>query len=203
MQKLSTVDIINYFLSLTDMDSGEGISNLKLQKIMYYAQALHLALFDQELFEDKIEAWKYGPVISDMYHEFKIYKDNPLPSNALDQSLYSTEIREYLNEIYNTYSQCSGWKLRDLTHIINSPWNLVYKNKTSTLEIPNALMKRFYEVIISIGIESNNLKSLKEKIAFCYSVEETALENPDLPIDFIAGCLSNNGVRFHSLDNNE
>ena len=60
---MHTVDqIANYFLSLSDPEIGDGISNLKLQKLCYYAQGFYLAQHDTPLFEDTIEAWQHGPV---------------------------------------------------------------------------------------------------------------------------------------------
>jgi uncharacterized phage-associated protein len=202
MKKLSAIDIANYFLSLTDLDSGEGISNLKLQKIMYYAQALHLALFDKVLFEDNIEAWPHGPVISNIYHDCKIYKNNPIPSAQIDISLYPPKIQNYLNQIYYTYGQYSAWILRDLTHIKNTPWDLVYENNSSSVEIPTELMKNFYRTLILIEEESNKISSLQDKIEFCLNVEKNALSNPDLPLDFIASSLIANdqSKKINSLD---
>jgi uncharacterized phage-associated protein len=66
---LSCHDVAKYFLSLTDEDAGDLISNLKLQKLVYYAQGFHLALYDELLFEETIEAWTHGPVIPEMKQE--------------------------------------------------------------------------------------------------------------------------------------
>jgi len=53
---ISVDEVAKYFLSLTDEEAGDFFSNLKLQKLVYYAQGFHLALFDRPLFADNIEA---------------------------------------------------------------------------------------------------------------------------------------------------
>jgi uncharacterized phage-associated protein len=55
-------EVANYFIRRAH-DSGEFISNLKLQKLLYYSQAWHLAIFDRRLFPERFQAWVHGPVI--------------------------------------------------------------------------------------------------------------------------------------------
>lgn len=63
---LTANDIAKYFLALSNNEeSGELISNLKLQKLLHYAQGFYLALYDQPLFHEPIEAWAHGAVIPD------------------------------------------------------------------------------------------------------------------------------------------
>jgi uncharacterized phage-associated protein len=61
--RYSAFDIAQYFLWKAQESNQELLSNMKLQKLVYYAQGLHLALNDAPLFKGKIEAWTYGPVV--------------------------------------------------------------------------------------------------------------------------------------------
>ncbi|MBF0497087.1 MAG: SocA family protein [Deltaproteobacteria bacterium] len=115
-------DIAKYFLALKDEDAGDLISNLKLQKLVYYAQGFHLALYDKPLFLEPIEAWTHGPVVPELYHAYKQYGDGDIPiPKGLDFTLYDKSTTEHLNEVYSTFGQFSAWKLRNLTHI-EPPW---------------------------------------------------------------------------------
>ena len=67
----NVLDIAKYFLYLDNTNEGDGVSNLKLQKLVYYAQGYYSAIFDNPLFSNEISAWTHGPVISDLYHEYK------------------------------------------------------------------------------------------------------------------------------------
>ena len=114
---LSCFDIARYFLALTDEESGDFISNLKLQKLVYYAQGFYLALHGKPLFSETIEAWMHGPVIPELYHLYKEYGSGPIPKPLdVDFSRYDIEVKTLLDEIYVTYGQYSAWKLRELTH---------------------------------------------------------------------------------------
>ena len=68
---LTCHDVANYFLALVDEDAGDTISNMKLQKLVYYAQGFYLALYGKPLFPERIEAWDQGPVIPELYRRFE------------------------------------------------------------------------------------------------------------------------------------
>lgn len=63
-------DVADYFIWLAN-DSGSFISNLKLQKLVYYAQAWYLAIYGQSLFDEDFEAWVHGPIIPSLYQKYK------------------------------------------------------------------------------------------------------------------------------------
>jgi uncharacterized phage-associated protein len=114
---LTCFNIAKYFLVKTDEDCGDLISNLKLQKLVYYAQGFHLALFDKPLFEEKIEAWAHGPVIPALYREYKQFGSKAIPiPDDLDLSIYDQQTKDLLDEVYAVFGQFSAWKLRNMTH---------------------------------------------------------------------------------------
>lgn len=115
------LDVATYFLSLADETAGDLISNLKLNKLLYYAQGFHLARFDEALFEEPIEAWTHGPVVPAVYHVFKAYGSGPIPIPSGAEIVLDEQTREHLNEIYNVFGQFSAWKLRNMTHD-EPPW---------------------------------------------------------------------------------
>ncbi|MBW4552995.1 MAG: DUF4065 domain-containing protein [Aphanocapsa sp. GSE-SYN-MK-11-07L] len=125
---LGCQDVAKYFLSLTDEDSGDLISNLKLQKLVYYAQGFHLALYDEPLFEERIEAWTHGPVVPDLYSAYKHLGLNAIPRPTdLDFSVYDERTRELLDEVYQVHGQFSAWKLCNMTHD-EPPWKNAIAN---------------------------------------------------------------------------
>lgn len=63
------------------LGDAEPITNLKLQKLLYYAQGVFSALTGEFLFEEDFVAWEHGPVIESIYHEFKGYGRDPIPYN--------------------------------------------------------------------------------------------------------------------------
>ena len=73
------IDVARYVINYSQ-EIGSPVSNLKLQKILYFIQGIYLSTLDKPCFSDDIEAWGFGPVISDVYHEFKGFGSNDIPT---------------------------------------------------------------------------------------------------------------------------
>lgn len=80
-------DVAKYFLSLQGNDAGDAISNMKLQKLLYYAQGFALALLDKPLFDEDFEAWAHGPVLRCIYNKYK-NDSNPCACSLFAEKLY-------------------------------------------------------------------------------------------------------------------
>ncbi|MDR0864778.1 MAG: DUF4065 domain-containing protein [Candidatus Symbiothrix sp.] len=121
--------------SCTDKELGDMISNLKLQKMLYYVQGFHLAFFDKPLFEDEIVAWQYGPVVPDMYRKFAQFGSSPLfvPENT-KIVYFDDDSEDIFQEVIEGYGQFSATRLMKMTHN-EPPWrtteinHVVSKNK--------------------------------------------------------------------------
>jgi uncharacterized phage-associated protein len=136
-------DIAKYFVSLVDEDAGDSLSNLKLQKLLYYAQGAHLAFYGKPLFAEKIKKWEHGPVVPQVYHEYKQFGANSIPVESVDLSKYSSQIREILDEVNSVYGQFTASKLRTMTHN-EPPWRDANMNG----EISHDSMKQFFKTLV-------------------------------------------------------
>lgn len=138
--------IAKWFLARNkyDVDMGigdESISNLKLQKLLYYAQGCVLAITGDPLFNDEIQAWEHGPVVPDIYHQYKEFGRNDIEfDNDFDRSAISPQINDILEEVYNEFGQYSAWKLRNMTHD-ETPWQETLKNNP----ISNESIKKYFK----------------------------------------------------------
>ncbi len=141
---LSCYDIANYFIDLANQ-TGSFISNLKLQKLVYYAQAWHLALYDEPLFEEDFQAWIHGPVIPSLYQKYKSFGWQPIDEDVTPQ--LPNNIREFLNEVAGEYFACDAYELERMTHA-EGPWNWARKNlpadTSSTEVIEKDWMREYY-----------------------------------------------------------
>lgn len=140
----------DYFLLQTDTNAGDTISNLKLQKLCYYAQAWHLAFYGQPLFGDKIKAWAHGPVIPGLYHRFKEYRWGSIDPSDLKTNPYEDlhpEQLAFLRSVWERYGGWTGKQLEDLTHS-EEPWRLAYGDRplgeACDAEITQESMRAFY-----------------------------------------------------------
>lgn len=122
--------------SNTHNNGGEYITNLKLQKLLYYMQGFHLAYFDGEpLFDDEIEAWMYGPVVPSVYCEFSPFGNNGINVEYAD-IIKLTPIEERLfDEVLNVYGAFSAIGLMNMTHN-ETPW------KSTNTGVGNIISKR-------------------------------------------------------------
>jgi len=128
-------DIAKCFLYLDDANEGDGISNLKLQKLAYYAQGFFSAIFDEPLFQDEISAWAHGPVISALYHQYKQFGSNRIPvPTDFDKSSLTQDEFELVEEVFEVFGQYSAWKLRNMTHE-EAPW-LNHEQQAGEIPLP-------------------------------------------------------------------
>lgn len=119
-------DVAKWFLAhnrvAADEEGAEYISNLKLQKLLYYAQGCFLATTGAPLFSDPIVAWQHGPVVEHVYHEYKHNGKNGIVfEDDFDFSMFTPEENALLSEVYDVFGQYSAWKLRNMTHQ-ETPW---------------------------------------------------------------------------------
>jgi len=128
-----------------DNKEREGITNLKLQKVLYFAQAYYLAKIGKPLFSDTIEAWGYGPVVPDVYHKFKSKGSNPIICEE-DKSTLSDEDKEILKKIWGTFGGYSASRLVDITHA-HTPWREA--SKSATKVISHKSMKEYYAPLLN------------------------------------------------------
>lgn len=137
---LRAYEVAQLILSLVRTDQGDLISNLKLQKLLYYCQGLYLALYNEPLFDEPIVAWRYGPVVRSIYNTYKGSKAQHLePSDDFDPETLPDRVLVHVEEVYQTYGQYSAWALAEFTHE-EPPW----ANTPLNEEITHDLMREFF-----------------------------------------------------------
>ncbi len=138
-------DIAEYFLCQSDPDIGDFISNLKVQKLVYYVQGFHLAMFGKPIFEEPILAWEHGPVVESLYHEYKDYGAAAIPRpEEFNFDIFNEDQKDLLKEVNTVYGQFSAWKLRNMTHS-ERPWLETPRNSPISTE----LMKDYFKDYIN------------------------------------------------------
>lgn len=118
----NAIDIAKKIVCRTDVKHGDTISNLKLQKLLYYMQGFHLALFDAPFFNEQMEAWTYGPVVPAVFQAFKRYKQRSInPTNYSDELILTDDEQRMFDKVYADYSRFSAVALMKMTHN-EDPW---------------------------------------------------------------------------------
>ncbi|WP_373954897.1 DUF4065 domain-containing protein (plasmid) [Exiguobacterium acetylicum] len=136
------IDVANYLIYLQNRDSEHGqyfsLSNLKLQKIMYYCQGGHYKWDSERLIDDNLfEAWQYGPVISEVYFQYKHFGQNDIklahiPNEDYFNSVFSENEIETIDAIWDQLKDYSAFDLVESSHN-ELPWLEARKNSSSTI----------------------------------------------------------------------
>ncbi len=139
-------EVARFFLAQTNPDENHSIDNLKLQKLCYYAQGIICAVRGKQLFDSPLVAWEHGPVVQEVYDTYKQYGSNPIPKpNFFDVGYFEPSVVEILNEVYKSFGQYSGWKLRKMTHI-EPPWQEAISSSNKIIRL-DTLKEFFTEVL--------------------------------------------------------
>lgn len=131
----SASDVARYFRFVANPEIGDLLSNLKLQKLCYYAQGLGIVTRGVPLFNEGMEAWQHGPVVPALYHEYKEFGAGSIPNiEEFDLSSIDAADRKILDDVYGYYGQYSAWKLREMTHQ-ESPWLNAYDKPDNSITL--------------------------------------------------------------------
>lgn len=124
--KYKVLNIAHYVVDKCTNENNP-ISNLQLQKILYFLQRDYLKNYKQPLFEEKIEAWVFGPVVPLVYYEYCGYG-----ALKIDKTYNDIEIeyddKNFVDSIIEERREYNPWSLVSETHQEGSAWKRIYKN---------------------------------------------------------------------------
>ncbi len=154
--------VAEYFLSKSIPGTECAITHLKLQKLVYYAQAYHLATKKKTLFDDSIEAWVHGPVCRTLYSKYSSYGSREIPAHKSIKAEEISgdakkikEIKEILDTVWDVYGSLSGPQLEYLTHK-EEPWKEARKKanvkpwESSDEVISQTTMGKYYKKALGL-----------------------------------------------------
>lgn len=121
--RYSAMDIAEYAVNRR-YEADKPISNLHLQKILYFLQIIYASETGNLLFADQFEAWPYGPVIRDVYKKFSDFGGFPIQCGFSVE--IDDDIRPFLDAGIDTLAEKSPWDLVRISHAEESPWDIVY-----------------------------------------------------------------------------
>ncbi|MGK7872992.1 MAG: Panacea domain-containing protein [Xenococcaceae cyanobacterium] len=149
MTQITANSIADYIIHFYHQH-GDLITNLKLQKLVYYAQAWYLALYDKSLFSEDFQAWISGPVQPQLYERFKKYKWNPISEDAGEIELLQ-QIEDHLIEVIEVYGKYEAYYLERMTQE-ETPWlkarGGIPSDRESTAVISKQEMQAFYKTLL-------------------------------------------------------
>ena len=114
-------------------ESGADVTQMKLHKLIYFAQGWHCGIYGKPLMDEQIEAWRYGPVVPSLWRRFKysgvlpleLSKEGKLAYQSIEEKLNqpeNSEVKHFLETIWAKFKDYGGIALSRLTHQDGSPW---------------------------------------------------------------------------------
>lgn len=136
--------IANWFIHRAAQE-GKKLTIMQLLKLVYIAHGWYLETSGSPLIRNRIEAWKHGPVIPDVYNAFRpqgITITSSVDGFPDEITLSANRIMDY---VYTTYSNMSAGKLSAITHEKNGPWDIATKNYGFFAPIDNNTILEHYK----------------------------------------------------------
>ena len=119
MKNFDANDVANWIL-FEAKRQNIPLTHMKLQKLLYYAQAYMIGMTGEPLFDNQIQAWKHGPVIPDVYHKYSKYGGSVI--SDLDGEVAPDEYAYFISDLVQEKGHYSAYELRNMTHNEQS-WN--------------------------------------------------------------------------------
>lgn len=148
---MTAAQVAEYLILKSPKSPKEGyqVTNKRLQKLLYYVQAWHLAVNGTPLFSDKIEAWIHGPAIREIYETYKSFVAQPIVKEVdpgIIESLGKDNVA-FIDRVMAAYSKYDTATLEFMTHT-EEPWQIARRglevNESSSNEITQESMKNYY-----------------------------------------------------------
>lgn len=139
-------DIANFFIDLAiKVPEIELMTNLKLNKLLYFAQGEYLANFEEPLFDEDFQAWRLGPVIKSIYDEYKACGRQPITyiDDTFNIKDFSDEESNFLTDILVKYGFYSAQGLVKLSHKKGGPWATSYSEGENSIIAKNKIAEYF------------------------------------------------------------
>lgn len=179
---INCLDVAKYFIVKAYEDGRElEMTNMKIQKLLYYTQSIYLALYDEPLFNNNLEAWRNGPVCPRVYHYYCEFESQQLPiPKAREYNNLTPEIKALLDEIWWYFGKYHAYELSDMSHI-EFPWRKARAGLPSSAPSHNPIELNELKILGKeklLEIEQQH-PLYEEKLREVLQSEITELENSD------------------------
>jgi len=148
--------LIAYAFVKKGIDDGKFVTQMKLQKLVYFAQGYHLAKYGVPLIKEDFQAWKFGPVVPEIYDNFKLY-GSKLITDTASVTPPDTEKKRYLldntaidsiNYTWDVLKDFSAMALSNWTHQPQTPWSRVYDPGEKATPISNDEIRNYFQGLL-------------------------------------------------------
>ena len=142
---LNSIDVANFFIDLAKSDPYNDMTNIRVNKMLFFAQGWSLVKRGKPLFKEDFRAWQYGPVAQNVYFAFQPCGNQKIVdfSGKFDPDKFSAEEIELLLDVSREYDKYSTTKLVNMTHENGTPWRQVYQEQKNNVITKESIRKYF------------------------------------------------------------
>ncbi len=152
------VGAVANFMIGRSLKQGPPITHLQLQKLVCISYGFYFAQTNGKLFQEKIEAWPYGPIVPELYHEFKRFESFPLRKWSAHYNYLTGKFQipvvskndsaslKVLNFVWRRYGILSAKQLVEITHADGTPWKITIDQKRR--RIKDDLIRNHYSKVL-------------------------------------------------------
>lgn len=150
--------VANFMLYIMN-DAFDDLTNMKINKLLYYAQGYYLGKYGKPLFDDDIEAWEHGPVVPTVYSAYKKYGDQPIQNdNDYPAPEMTPEVEDVLYAVARKYGRYTASALRNMTHVVGTPWDQVYQPNHAHTKIPLSVIQGYFSELEELSPMTKQFK---------------------------------------------
>jgi uncharacterized phage-associated protein len=156
--------VANAFLDIA-RTHGTTLTPMKLQKLIFFAHGWNLAIYDEPLIADSIEAWRFGPVIPSLYREFRNVGGGAITERASDFDFANFDIvvpeldpsdkrtRLLLEKVWEKYGGLTAIQLSNMTHLDGTPWAVARAGDRTSNNVPisDDSIKQYFKGLARVG----------------------------------------------------
>lgn len=124
MKQYSAIDVADYIVERC-AEKGTPVSNLQLQKILYYVQLNFLRKFDTCAFSDEIQAWRHGPVVREVYYKYNVFGRHAIIPKIIQttKNIFLEKDRDLIDKVTDACMRLDLWELVERSHKVGGPWH--------------------------------------------------------------------------------
>lgn len=123
--KYTAMQVSKFMVNYANNDLYSPISNLQLQKFLYFLWIEYYKKYKEYLFSDTFGAWQFGPVISDVYDEFCSYGGYPI-TKKFSESKICDKDKSFIEEFVDNYNEITPYELVEMSHHSGGAWDIIF-----------------------------------------------------------------------------
>jgi len=146
MKTHSSLLVAQYLLDKAN-EANNPLTPMQLIKLVYLCHGWMIGLHGRSLISEDVEAWQYGPVISELYGKIKKYRSNPVLESlcTIPEGEFDATECSVMDQVFTLYGSLSGPALSRLTHASNTPWSITWEYAGKSAVISNDLIQDHFD----------------------------------------------------------